>query len=143
VLGVSHPSIWSAKLKHSDFRAARVQFSKARYYTSVDDVWWKPLHESTQYDGKTGKVVQSIEDLAAYQYNQSDGLSRSINSWATLLRGWLVKPNRTTIKAFLLQSANSRPPPGPHSDTIFNFAQVREYLSGYPELKGLLRDAAG
>jgi len=81
----------------------------------------------------------TMEALAAYQFNSSSGVADSLKAWTDLLKGWSVKPNATTIRNFLTKNAVSRPPPAPHSKTIYNIAQVSDYLRTHPDVEWMLR----
>jgi hypothetical protein len=51
-----------------------------------------------------------------------------------MLVGWGVTPDPNVIDAILRPEWGKRPPPSPHSHTIYNAAEVWEALNTDPEL---------
>lgn len=96
-----------------------------------------------------GFEIITYEDLSDYQRkasgrtNATEALDRALDSWSTLLRSWGVTPNYRLIAEYLRAGRDTRDPPKPHSEMIYNYQEVRRLIEGelgnWPEFEGLLR----
>jgi len=76
----------------------------------------------------------STDALFAFEFaggNDEDKLETSKKAWMDLLTPILLRDrlDETAVLGFLRQNAGTRPPPRPHSDTIYNPSDVLEELA--------------
>jgi putative lipase involved disintegration of autophagic bodies len=82
----------------------------------------------------------SYEDLFLFEYTDSQAIyDQSVKAWSSFLRNF-ADIQETKVEKALRLYRNSRPPPSPHSDVVYNIESVTKELSKDPMLKGYVRE---
>jgi len=83
--------------------------------------------------------VVTAEELTAFEHDRSQ-FDRSCRAWHSLLRSLGIRPDKAIIRSYLAKTAGSRPAPALHSETIFNFEEVKAALvKAGNDIAGLMR----
>mmetsp|Transcript_4826 Transcript_4826/g.9206 ORF Transcript_4826/g.9206 Transcript_4826/m.9206 type:complete len:342 (-) Transcript_4826:106-1131(-) len=88
----------------------------------------------------TPAEMWSYEDLFDFEYTDSnEAFDKSVQMWSSFLRNF-AEINQTKVEEVLSLYRNTRSPPSPHSDVIYNIGDVKKALLDRPDLKRYLRE---
>eukprot|EP00448_Togula_jolla_P011616 CAMPEP_0170607326 /NCGR_PEP_ID=MMETSP0224-20130122/20992_1 /TAXON_ID=285029 /ORGANISM="Togula jolla, Strain CCCM 725" /LENGTH=336 /DNA_ID=CAMNT_0010932479 /DNA_START=19 /DNA_END=1029 /DNA_ORIENTATION=- len=95
------------------------------------------MKEALEELGFKGRRVVYYEDLVSHEYSVAN-LGRSSSAWKRFLSSLGLKAEQKDIENVLRKDVGKFPPPGPHSEVIYNLPGVKELLASEAMSRGNL-----
>jgi len=91
--------------------------------------------------GLNAAAVNAVvtEDLLDFEWDE-DATGKALSSWTSLLKAWNVHPSVEKMTSYFKKNAGTRDAPARHSDSVYNFVDVKAAIKDLDALSWMIRE---